>query len=492
VQLDRAPLKYEGLSYTEVWISEAQERMVLAVPPDRVPTLKQLCDDEGVRFADLGQFGWTDADGAPLLSLTWEGTEVGRLPMKFLHDGIPTPVRDATWPPVSPKRQNWSVERGEKRHGSTADLSTLDALLSTVLRDPDIASKHWIVRQYDHEVQGGSAVKPLVGPGQDGPSDAAVIRPKLGSTRGISLSCGLAPHLSEKADADDGDSYQATLHAIDEAVRNAVCVGADPSRIAILDDFCWPSCDDPAALGSLVRAAEACYDGALVYGTPFVSGKDSLNNQFTTDDGRVITIPPTLLITAMGIVPDTTRCVTMDAKAAGHALLIIGRTTPHLGGSHLLGVAGLEAADRRVPPCDLDAGPRNARAVAALIADGRVAAAHDCSDGGLLVAAAEMAFAGRVGLDLDLTPLPLADGLDSGLSNLAACFAETPHRYLLEVAPEQVDAAVRSLADAGVPHAQVGTFADHDRLTLRTDRDGRLLHASLDDLRSAWRSPLDW
>jgi len=492
VQLDRAPLKYDGLSYTEVWISEAQERMVLAVPPDKVATLKALCDGEDVRFADLGQFGWTDSDGAPLLSLTWEGTEVGRLPMRFLHDGIPTPVREAIWPPVPLKRQEWSVKRGAWRDRGSEDPSTLDALLFTLLSHPDIASKHWIIRQYDHEVQGSSTVKPLVGPGQDGPSDAAVVRPKLGSVRGISLSCGLAPHLSEKADAEDGDSYQATLHAIDEAVRNAVCVGADPSRVAVLDNFCWPSCDDPAALGSLVRAAEACYDGAMAYGTPFVSGKDSLNNQFTTDDGRVITIPPTLLVTAMGIVNDVTRCVTMDAKAAGHALLIVGETTPRLGGSHLLSVAGVDGVDARVPRCDLRVGPEHARAVAGLIAAGYVAAAHDCSDGGLLVAAAEMAFAGRIGLDLDLSALPTPDTPSDGLSTFAACFAETPHRYLLEVAAEHVDAVVRSLTEAGISHAQVGTFADHGRLTLRTDRDGRVLDASLDDLRAAWRAPLDW
>jgi len=272
-----------------------------------------------------------------------------------------------------------------------------------------------------------------------------------------------------------------------------VCVGASPEPpaggIAILDNFCWPNCDDPAMLGTLVRAAEACYDGALAYKTPFVSGKDSLSNQFTTEDGRLITIPQTMLITAMGIVEDVRRCVTMDAKAPGNTLLIIGNTTANLGGSHLAQCAlAPDTASLRIPRVDLAQGPANARAVAALIAGGHVASAHDCSDGGLLVAAAEMAFAGRVGLDLDLAHLPA----DQALPTAAACFAETPSRYLLEIPPGQIDAAVRLLRDAAVPFGQVGTFAKHDRLTARTPGDGQIIDTNLDDLRDAWLKPLDW
>jgi len=435
VELDRAPLKYAGLSYTEVWISEAQERMVLAVSPRQVAELRALCDSEDVEFCDLGAFGLTDGD-EPMLSLNFHGTEVGRLSMHLLHDGIPQPTRRATWTAPTPKPS-------AIRHPPSA--------IYDLLADPNIASKHWIIRQYDHEVQGGSVVKPLVGPEQDGPSDAAVLRPKLDSHRAIALACGLAPHLSE---VNGGDSYHAALAAIDEAVRNAVCVGADPDYVAILDNFCWPSCDKPENLGSLVRAAEACYDGALAYRTPFVSGKDSLNNQFTTEDGRVIAIPPTLLITALGIVPDARKCVTMDAKSPGNCLILV---TPANDSPHV----------------DLTIGPKNARAVARLIAEGLVRSAHDCSEGGVLVAAAEMAFAGRVGLDLAFAGDP---------------FAEVPSRYLLEVAPENVNKA-ESLLDAERVHFRVvGTFAEHDRLTLNAGE----LDEKLDDLRAAWLRPLDW
>ena len=496
VTLDTAPTKYDGLTYTEVWISEAQERMPLAVPQENVEALRKLAEAEDVPFCDLGEFGYqapgSDGETVPTLLLTWHGQEVGQLAMSFMHDGIPTPTRTATWP-AAPNSANDDAPGRVYLHSD--DPASIDLQLRTLLSHPNLASKHWIIRQYDHEVQAGSVVKPLVGPGQDGPSDGAVLRPKLDANKGITLSNGLAPYLSEKATADgtatDGDSYWATLAALDEAVRNAVCVGADPRHLAILDNFCWPRCDDPAQLGSLVRAAEACYDGAMAYETPFVSGKDSLSNQFTTEDGQLITIPPTMLISAMGMVDDITKSCTMDAKAPGNALLLVGGTTPNLGGSHLAAV-GLapNTADRRIPRVDLESGPKNAAAVASLIDQRLVASAHDCSEGGLLPAAAEMAFAGRVGLGLDLTNLPAAPGTELDLT--AKCFAETPSRYLLEIEPGHLDAVIKSLREAGTPFAQVGTFAPHQDLTLRTATHGQVLTAPLDTLREAWLKPLDW
>ena len=276
-------------------------------------------------------------------------------------------------------------------------------------------------------MQGGSVVKPLVGVDDEGPSDAAVILPHAGSTRGLAIANGLATGLQ-------ADPYVMALAAIDECVRNLVCVGADPRRIAILDNFCWPSCNDPRNLGSLVRAAEACYDGAIAYRTPFISGKDSLNNQFTTDDGRTIEIPPTLLISGLGIVPDVARCMTMDAKSAGNLLVLVGpATTGRLGGSHHEMCFGGRG---ELPEVDPVVGARVARTVASLIADGQVRSAHDCSDGGLLVAAAEMAIAGGLGLDLTVD------------NDVAHLFSEEPSRYLIEIKPANLD----TLAD--LPHCR--------------------------------------
>ncbi|WP_432800124.1 phosphoribosylformylglycinamidine synthase subunit PurS [Poriferisphaera sp. WC338] len=485
VQLDHAPLKYRGLSYTEIWISEAQERMVLAVPADRVDELQSMCEAEDVDFCDLGEFGCYENE-KPMLVLNYRGTEVGRLSMHLMHEGIPTPLREAKW---DSKTAGGYASRDTDRESKPMDIETA---LKKVLAHPNVASKHWIVRQYDHEVQGGSAIKPLVGPMQDGPGDASVVRPKHNSMKGVSLSCGVAPNLSEKSTAagiaSDGDSYWATLASIDEAVRNAVCVGANPARIAILDNFCWPGCDDPYLMGSLVRAAEACYDGAMAYKTPFVSGKDSLNNQFTTDDGTKYTIPQTLLVSAMGIVEDVRQCVTMDAKASGNLLLMVGETDAAMGGSHYCDLFDDDSRQLHIPHVDLKQGPATANAVAGLIAGGLVKSAHDCSDGGLLVAAAEMAFAGRVGLDLDLQGLPKSGEIDQ----VAACFSESVSRYLLEVSPEDLNNVLVKLQEAGIAVGQVGSFADHDRLTLKCDTTGRVLDVSLEALLESWQAPLDW
>ncbi len=490
VTLETAPLKYRGLSYTEIWISEAQERMVLAVPPANVERLRELCEAENVEMCDLGEFGWSpqgSGQGDPSLLLTYRDVEVGRMSMHFLHDGIPTPTRNATWHGSDAGTISQSAREGRPAAAALAGLNPpLNSLLTRLLSHPNIASKHWIIRQYDHEVQGGSVVKPLTGPGQDGPSDAAVLRPKLNSHRGIAIGGGLQTGLGEKTPG--GDSYWMALAALDEAVRNVVCVGADPNRIAVLDNFCWPRCDDPKQFGSLVRAAEACYDGALAYRTPFVSGKDSLSNQFTTEDGKLITIPPTLLITALGIVPNVGLARTMDAKAADSVLLLVGRTGSELGGSHYRMIYKDDSRDGRIPHTDLELGRAAAAAVAGLIAKGLVRSAHDCSDGGLLVAAAEMAFAGRIGLDMDLEGVTAVRELD----DVTACFTETPSRYLLEIAPASLDAAVRMLLDSNVPFGQIGRFTAHQRLTVRCAKHGRLLDAALDDLRAAWLKPLDW
>jgi phosphoribosylformylglycinamidine synthase len=268
------------------------------------------------------------------------------------------------------------------------------------------------------------------------------------------------------------------LAAIDECIRNLVCVGADPLRIALLDNFCWPGCDDPERLGGLVRAAEGCHDGAIAYRAPFISGKDSLNNQFTTEDGRTIRIPPTLLISGFGPVADCEQAVTMDAKEAGHLLVLVGDTTPAMGGSHWAMARG-RPHDARLPLVDLEQGPMRARGVHALIRAGVVHAAHDPSEGGLLVAAAEMAIAGELGLELDFTLLP-------GIGPVELAFAETPGRYLLEMDRDDLYTLGKVLE--GVPHAIVGEFNGAGRLTLA----GHDLDVPVAELERAWSSTLSW
>jgi phosphoribosylformylglycinamidine synthase len=434
VHLDRAPLKYDGLTPTEVWISEAQERMVLAVPRQNLEALQRLCDDHGVPLCDLGCFGTPSKE----LILLWNDLEMGRLSMDFLENGLPNPVREAVWD------ASWHARYAPAAAPTAAAPRGLLNTLRELLAHPNISSKSWIIRQYDHEVQGTSVIKPLVGR-HGAPGDAAVLQPLPDSTRGVSIANGLATGLA-------ADPYLMTLAAIDECVRNLVCVGTDPARIAILDNFCWPSCKDPRHMGSLVRAAEACLDGALAYRTPFISGKDSLNNQFTTESGETIHIPPTLLISGMGIVNDVGAAVTMDAKSPGNTLILVGETDARMGGSHAACVGAADGSSPELPVVDLRRGPRAARAVAACIAAGLVASAHDPSEGGALVAAAEMAFGGDLGLQLDLGAMPCR----GDLAPHVRAFSETPSRYLLEVAPANVAAVAATLGD--IPHAVIGAF----------------------------------
>ena len=465
VELDRVPLKYAGLSYCEIWISEAQERMVLAVPDEHWPALHALCDSEGVEAVVIGRFVPSGR-----LVLKYEGRQVADLDMGFLHDGRPPVVRQAVYspPPETPLALGEAASRG-------ADF-TDD--LHAVLGSLNVCSKHWIIRQYDHEVLGGSVVKPLVGVCDDGPSDAAVLRPVLDSYRGIVLACGMNPRYG------DLDTYWMAAAAIDEAIRNCVAVGADPKRIAILDNFCWGNTDRAETLGSLVRAALACRDIALAFETPFISGKDSLNNEFRTASGESIAIPPSLLISALGQIDDVRTCVTMDWKRPGNPIYLIGETRDELGGSHWALVRGLQGG--RVPRLDAEQARRIFDAMHRAIAAGCVAACHDLSEGGLAVAAAEMAFSGGLGAVLNLDAVPVAD---SALPAAVRLFSESNSRFLCEVRRERTDEFETLMR--GVPFARLGEVADGSPLVFESE-GWTIVRAPLEGLKEAWQRPLAW
>lgn len=507
VNLETVPLKYDGLSYTEIWISEAQERMVLAVPENKWEELKALCDSEDVEATVIGRFVPTGR-----LVLKYRGHEVGDLAMEFLHDGRPKIVRQAVYRPQPLVRQ----APPEKHDWDYTDQ------LKDILGSLNVASKHWIIRQYDHEVQGGSAIKPLVGVENDGPGDASVIRPRLDSRRGLVFACGMNPCYG------DLDTYWMAASAIDEAMRNCVAVGADPRRIAILDNFCWGATDRPETLGSLVRAALACHDVAVALGTPFISGKDSLYNEFRpVGAAEPISIPPSLLISAMGQVEDVGRCVTMDLKAPGSLLYQVGVTREEMGGSHFALTQGLSGGE--VPKVDATMAKATFAALYKAIDGGLVRACHDLSEGGLAVAAAEMAFAGGCGAQLSLAHVPHAIEPDEDskqeLARLAGSlpgeeihplatypaataallFAESNTRFLCEVAEE--DAGAFEAAMFGVPCARVGEVTGAGKLEILglaqsiADADSGqgceigqpiVIEAELGELKQAWQSPLDW
>jgi len=473
VWLERAPVKYDGLTYTEIWISEAQERMILSVGPDQWEAFSALARSEGVEATIIGKFVPTGR-----LKLKYGEHEVADLAMEFLHDGRPPVVREAVYEPPVETPLVWTTQ-------ATADpRKTLTRILGSL----NVASKHWVIRQYDHEVQGGSVVKPLVGAQNDGPSDAAVVRPVLASRRAIAISCGMNPCYG------DLDTYHMAASAIDEAMRNCVAVGADPSRIAILDNFCWGNTDRPQTLGSLVRAALACHDLAVALGTPFISGKDSLNNEFRYVDrdgkSQLLSIPPSLLISAVGQLDDASQAVTMDLKQAGNLLYVVGLTREELGGSHFAMLHDLTGG--HVPRVD----PAHARqAYAALhqaIRSGCVRACHDLSEGGLATALAEMAFAGNLGADVDIAAMPLDPAVAAASperANAVRLFSESNTRWLCEVRADVAAEFEGKLS--GIPHARLGTVVAAAELKITSARTS-VLHASLAELKAAWLAPLDW
>jgi phosphoribosylformylglycinamidine synthase len=461
VYLHRVPLKYSGLSYTEIWISESQERMVLAVPPETVNQLISLFESEDVEATVIGEF--TDTGR---LELFYEDNLVGDLDMNFLHKGLPQLQKEAVWEPP---------QHGEPYFAQPAELRSE---LLNVLASWNVCSKEWVVRQYDHEVQGGSVLKPLVGVNNDGPGDAAIVRPILDSNMGVVVANGINPRYG------DIDPYWMAASAIDEALRQVVAVGASLRRVALLDNFCWGNPDKLDRLGGLVRAAQACYDIALDYEAPFISGKDSLYNEFETEK-ESICIPPTLLISAVAVMDDVERAVTMDCKRVGDLIYIVGTTWNELGGSHYYGVHGY--VGNRVPRVDSKRGKKLMDALSAAMDNGLVKACHDLSEGGIGVAAAEMALAGGLGMAINIGKVPLGEAIDRDDYVL---FSESNTRFLVEVNPE--DRPPFEGMMAGVDFAAIGQVTSEQKLEVHGLKGEVVLSASIAEFKEAWQRPLRW
>jgi phosphoribosylformylglycinamidine synthase II len=461
VDLEKVPLKYSGLSYTEIWVSESQERMLLAVPPDMIDRLLKLFGDEDVEATVIGEF-----TNDQRLQLFYEGNKVADLDMDFVHNGLPQLEREAVW------------ETPDNPEPDFPPPENMEDELKGILSAWNVCSKEWVIRQYDHEVQGGSVIKPLVGAANDGPSDAAVIRPLPDSPRGLIIANGINPRYG------DIDTYWMAASAIDEALRQVIAVGGNLEQVALLDNFCWGNPEKPDRLGDLVRAAQACYDIAVVYGTPFISGKDSLYNEYETGE-ESICIPPTLLISAMGVMKDADKAVSMDCKQAGNLMYIIGNTYNELGGSHYFALH--DNIGNGVPRVRAETGKKLMNSLAAAMDKGLVKACHDLSEGGIGVAAAEMAFAGNLGMQIDLTKIPLGEAIDRDDYIL---FSESNTRFLAEVAPGDKEEFEKMLA--GSFYAEMGKVTEIGKLEI-TGRDGRVtLNSSISELKEAWQKPLRW
>jgi phosphoribosylformylglycinamidine synthase len=463
VRLEGALLKYPGLRPWEIWLSEAQERMVLSVPPHNLERLRELCAGQDVELVNLGTF--TDSRR---LVLTMHGQTVGELDLEFLHEGIPQRVMQADLPTRVGAHDAAPLQA---RDPKDVDLE-LDLL--NLLAHPNIRSREEIIRVYDHEIKGGTRVKPLTGAANHGPSDAAVLVPNPGrSTKGIALSNGICPQFSAQP-------YAMAWAAIDEAVRNAVAVGADPDRIAILDNFCWGNPTIPDRLGTLLETSRGCYDAALAYGTPFVSGKDSLYNEYTSTDGNKHAIPGTLLISAVGVVPDAARTVTMDFKRAGNLIYLLGETRDELGSSHYALMHGLEGG---VVPQPVPDALERYRKLHQAIQNGWVRSCHDLSEGGFAVALAEMCIAGRLGATVLLEKKLMWDDIPSE----ALLFGESLSRFILEVEPEHTD-DIEALFGDGVCDC-VGQVTQNPDFLIEYV-GAPVIHTDIVALELAWRGEL--
>ncbi|MBI4296048.1 MAG: phosphoribosylformylglycinamidine synthase subunit PurL, partial [Chloroflexi bacterium] len=461
VFLDKVPLKYAGLTYSEIWVSESQERMLIAVPPGSIDELMRLLDSENVDAAVIGEF-----TNDRRLQLFYHGNLVGDIGMEFLHDGRPQLHLNAAW------------KRPEFPEPDFASPEDLGPDLLAILSSWNVCSKEWVIRQYDHEVQGGSVLKPLVGVNNDGPGDAAIIRPLLDSDKGVIIANGINPTYGEI------DPYWMAASAIDESLRQIIAVGGNLKKVALLDNFCWGNTSRPEVLGALLGATQACYDMAKAYGTPFISGKDSLNNEFQHGDKTII-IPHTLLISALGVMEDVSKAVTMDFKQAGNLIYVVGDTFDELGGSEYFHKHGFTG--NKVPRVD----PRSAKATMDKLGQatdkGLVRACHDCSEGGLGVALAEMAFAGGLGASIDLKAVPLGEPISRDDFVL---FSESNSRFLAEVAQEHQRAFESVMT--GAVFAVIGKVTNTGMLEVHGLYGNRVVNNSVADLKEAWQKTLRW
>jgi phosphoribosylformylglycinamidine synthase len=414
----------------------------------------------------LGEFKSTGK-----VEVRYDGKAVAYLELDFLHGGLPRSKKPARFKAASEEDPKFEV----------SDDLTDD--LKRMLSSLNVCSKEWVIRQYDHEVQGSSVVKPLVGVKGDGPSDAAVTRPLLEEKRGVVVANGINPKYGEI------DPYWMAASAIDEAIRNVVAVGGRFDRIALLDNFCWGnpilSPENPEGdlkLGQLVRAARACYDMAVAFETPFISGKDSFHNEYKIGE-KTISIPPTLLISALGVIDDCEKAVTMDAKKEGDLVYLVGRTYKELGGSHYYLVKRVSGGS--VPRVKAGEAKPLFQAVAQAISRGLASSCHDCSEGGVAVCAAETAFAGDRGMIIDLSD----SKKEISMRDDEFLFSESNTRFVITVAPEKKKEFEELLGDYALLLGRV--TEDKDFKVIGT-KGHLIINASVKKLKGAWQATLRW
>jgi phosphoribosylformylglycinamidine synthase subunit PurSL len=489
-----AKTKYSGLKPFELVVSESQERMTLAVPPAQLSEFLVLARKRGVEVSDLGEFTQSGR-----LVIQYEGKPVADLDLKFLHHGVPKMELAAEWkmPQISFESSATAPQLMEVYQSKAAQI------LLNLMSRPNIASKEWLIRQYDHEVQGMSVVKPLhtVAPGTphswSGPNDAGVVKPKVNSDEGLAVGCGINPKLS------DLDPYLMAQSAVDEAVRNVLCVGAEfgkpESVLALVDNFCWPDpVDDPLKTAWLVRACFGLREAALALSTPLVSGKDSMKNDYRgRQNGAPITIsvPPTLLMTAVAKVSDIKQARTAGFKATGDLIYLIGNNQYGLLGSEFQSMMGpspqkiTEFGALQVARPDWELARKIYTWMGGAIGkqQSRLKSLHDVSDGGVWVAVAESLLARGVGANLEIP---------GNCNPWEFSFGEGFHSFVSSIAVDDAAIVEAEWQELGIPFLRLGSVENQDRIEVwihKNQPEQKLLFSvSMKQLRSAWLKEGYW
>ncbi len=464
VELDRVPLKYPGMEPWEIWISESQERMTLAIAPDKVEAFLRLMHKRGCEATVIGRF--TDSGRAVI---HYRGQVIMDMSMDFLHEGLPEKQLQTQKPHIQVQEP---VLPPPAQHDTT---------LLAMLGRLNLCGKAFIANQYDHEVQATSVLKPLQGKGQVY-AEASVIRPLLNDWVGAVTSQGLVPRYS------DIDTYAMAAASLDMAVRNAIAVGVNPDRMALCDNFCWCDSTNPERLYQLKQAVKACYDVAVAYAAPYISGKDSMFNDFKgyDADGRpvMISAPPTLLASVLGVMPDVRKATSLDAKMAGDIIYIIGETADELGGSEYYALhdqLGANVPQWKQPKALLE----RYKALYAAQQRELVASAMAVNLGGMGVALAKTLIGGMLGAEIDLrAALKTADVQEDA----TLLYAETLGRFVVTVAPQNAEAFEALMQPHGA--VAVGTVTNSGTLRVTGLAGDVLIQQSITSLHRAYHAPL--
>ncbi|NIP67294.1 phosphoribosylformylglycinamidine synthase, partial [Candidatus Bathyarchaeota archaeon] len=451
IQLEKVPLKYPGMAPWEIYVSESQERMLLSVPEQNLEEVMEIFEKENVEATPIGRF--TEGNS---VEVQYQSYRVADLDLHFLFN-----------PPRARRVAEW--EKPNLTEPSFAEPAELTEPLLKILSSPSVASRESVIRTYDHEVKGNTVLKPLQGR-YAGPNDAAVIKPLDDSWKGVVISCGMNPRHGKI------DPYWMAASAIDEAIRNNISVGG--RRIALLDNFTWGSPEKPDRTAGLVRACRACYRFSKAFQTPFISGKDSLYNESPLGP-----VTPTLLITAIGIIPDVRGTVSMDLKEPGNRLYIMGRTYPELGASEYYKLRGL--LGRTLPKVRAKEAIRSMNLVTRAIISGYIRSCHDLSEGGLGITVAEMAFTGGYGVELNLKYVPRSRNVKR---NDHILFSESNSRFLVEVSRDHREDFEALMGEN--PCSAIGWVQSEKRLSVQGLEGKQIVDSGLSTLRDSWKGGL--